>query len=296
MNSLLQAIKFEDEANQDNSLFNVISNKHRKNLTKFFWADMLYRIHSKKINNFFCLFIWGEQGTAKSGVGQLIMQVLYPNFKQNQVVFTNEQLRKRMQTLNQGESVLRDEFQKVFGEGSYQIQATIENYNRQLRERGNSFIYIQPDFIDLKNFHYYLRIIAFDENTRLVTAGLQNPMTNGYMGVVNFNLNPVWENEFWRKYKTRKNKFVDVVATNEYEKVDLTSIAIKIMKDESFSGCVQVTKKGLKLDMGFIKNVVYKKSPNLTTSQNNMIIQEIKYIFNQKKSIMEKEIYCKRGG
>jgi len=280
MYSLLQAIKFEDEANQDNSLFNVISRKHRKDLTRFFWADLLHRIHSQKINNFFCLFIWGEQGTAKSGVGQLIMQVLYPNFKQDQVVFTNEQLRTRMQSLKTGEAILRDEFQKVFGEGTYQLQATIENYARQLRDRQNSFVYIQPDYMDMKNFHYFLRTIAFDEDLRVVTAGLQNPMTNGYMGYVNFDLNPIWNNGFWKDYQKRKSKFVDVVATNEYEKLDLTNIGLEIMKLKEFKKCIVKTKSGdNKLDMGFCKNLVYKKSPNLTTSQNAMLVQEIKYLF-----------------
>jgi len=292
MYSLLQGIKFEDEANQDNSLFNVISKKHGKDLTKFFWADMIYRIHSKKINNFFCLFIWGEQGTAKSGVGQLIMQVLFPKLRQNQVVFTNEELRQRMETLEIGEGLLRDEFQKVFGEGSYQVQATIENYTRQLRDRGNSFVYIQPDFMDMKNFHYYIRTVAFDEDKKTVTAGLQNPMTNGYMGYVNFDLKPIWNNGFWQEYKKRKDKFVDIVATSEYQKVDLGAIAKRIMCLREFKGCIKTTKKGVKLDMGFVKNLVYKKSPNLTTAQNNMIVQEAKFIFESKKYDIEKKIFC----
>lgn len=282
MYSILQAIKFEDEANQDSSLFNVISRRHRKDMTKYFWADLIYRIHSKKINNFFCLFIWGEQGTAKSGVGQLIMQVLFPKFKIEQVVFTNEELRMKMETIEPGEALLRDEYQKVFGEGSYQIQATIENYTRQLRERGNSFIYIQPDFMDIKNFHYFLRIVAFDEDKRIATAGLQNPMTNGYMGYVNFDLNPIWNNDLYKAYSERKKSFVDVVATNEYDKIDLEAIGYKIMKQPEFTRCIKKSKKGYTLDMGLVKNLVYKKSPNLTTSQNMMLVQEIKAIFQFK--------------
>jgi hypothetical protein len=279
MYSVLQAIKFEDEADQDNSLYNVISRKHRKDLTRFFWADMIYRIHSKRINNFFCLFIWGEQGTAKSGVGQLIMQVLFPQFRIEQVCFTNEELRRKMFEIPKGEAILRDEFQKVFGEGTYQLQATIENYTRQLRDRGNSFIYIQPDFMDMKNFHFYLRTIAFDEQRRIVTAGLQNPMTNGYMGYVNFDLNPIWNNGFWRQYQERKNQFTDVVVTNQYEKVDITGIARIIMKDKLFKSCIVSNDKGDKLDMGMVKNIVYKLSPNLTTGQNNMLVHEIKYLY-----------------
>lgn len=291
MYSILQAIKFEDEAQQDNSIFNVISRKHRKDLTRYFWGDLLYRVYSKKINNFFCLFIWGEQGTAKSGVGQLIAQTIFPKFRQDQVVFSNEELRQKMKALKVGEGLLRDEFQKTFGEGTYQLQATIENYTRQLRERGNSFIYIQPDFMEMKNFHYYLRIIAFDEDLRIATAGLQNPMTNGYMGCVNFNLNPIWNNEFWKGYNKRKVSFVDDVATNNYEKVDLNEIALEMMEQEEFIKCIFRKKDGdLRLDMGGVKNLVYKYSPNLTTGQNNMISQEIKLEFNYKKDEFEKAI------
>lgn len=286
MRSILQLIKFEDEANQDNSLFNVISKKHRKNMTNYFWADLIYRVHSKKINNFFCLFIWGEQGTAKSGVGQLIMQVLFKNFSQEQVVFTNEALREKMNKIEKGEALLRDEYQKVFGEGSYQLQATIENYARQLRERGNSFIYIQPDYMEIKNFHYFIRTIHFDENKRLVTAGLQNPSTNAYLGYVDFNLNPIWNNDFWKEYEKRKKEFVDVVSTNTYSKLDTYKIAKEIITNnkEFISKCYEIKNKKIKAKTSLIRLLVFKKSPNLTTAQNSMIVQEIKFILENERT------------
>lgn len=278
--NVLKTLKFQDEANQDSSLFNVISQKNAKDLTRFFWGDLLYRVHSTKVNNFFCIFIWGEQGTAKSGIGQLINQVLFPDtFKINNVAFSNEELRQRMMTLKFGEAVLRDEFQDTFGEGSYQLKATIDNYTRQLRERKNSFTYIQPDFVDMNNFHYYIRTIEFDEDRKEVLAGLQNPMTNAYMGFVRFNLRPVWNNGFWKQYRQKKKKFVEIVASNQYEKIDLSKIALDIMEKKEFVKCLKIKKNGdLTLDMGFVKNLVYKYSPNLTTSQNNMLAQEMKLL------------------
>jgi hypothetical protein len=292
MFSILQRIKFEDEANQDNSLFNVISKKYGKNVTQYFWSDMFYRVYSNLINNFFCIFIWGEQGTAKSGIGQLIALTLFPDFDISQVAFTNEELRNMVSEIEPNKAVLRDEFQKTFGEGTYQLQATIENYARQLRDRQNSFIYIQPDFMDMKNFHYYLRTISFDEKDKIVTAGLQNPSTNGYIGYVLFDLKPFWNCAFWQKYKIKKDKFVDIVASNSYDKLDLNKLAIKMMENKDFHRCVETmkNKNDVKLNMSGVKNLVYKLSPNLTTGQNNMLTQEIRLIFQETKKEYMKNV------
>lgn len=290
MKSILNTIKFEDEANQDASLFNVISNKHGKDMTRFFWGDLMYRVYSNKINNFFCIFIWGEQGTAKSGIGQVIHQTIFPDFCSEYVAFSDEELRRIMNEIPPFMPILRDEFQEAFGDGSHQLRATTDNYTRQLRERGNSFIYIQPDFTDMKNFHYYLRTIHFDEVTKEVIAGLQNPMTNGYMGYVRFNLQPYWNNKLWMDYKAKKKLFVEKVATNMYDKIDLTKIGLGIMDLEDFSKAIQQTKRGIKLDMGLVKNLVFKNSPNLTISQNNMIAQEIKMLFSDNKIAYENDI------
>lgn len=280
--STLQAIKFEDEANQDNSLYNVISNENSKDMTKFFWSDLIKRVYGQRINNFFCLFIWGEQGTAKSGVGQLIAQTLFPDFDAWQIAMSNEHIRKIMNNLPPRKLLLRDEFQKSFGEGSYQLQATIENYARQLRDRQNSFIYIQPDYTNMSNFHFYLRTINFDPENKIVRCALQNPMTNGYLGFVDFNLNPIWENELWEKYQKVKMSFVDTVATNMYDKLDLEEIGNGIIDLPEFRRVITITKKGQsKIISGALKNLVYAKSPNLTTSQNNMVAEQIKVIFSE---------------
>ena len=280
MKSILQKIKMEDEANQDASLFNVISNKHSKNMTRFFWSDCLERIYGSKMNNFICIFIWGEQGTAKSGVGQLIAQTLFPDFSIDYIAMSNEHIRKIMKDLPPRRLLLRDEFQKAFGDGTYQLQATIDNYARQLRDRENSFIYIQPDYTNMTNFHYYLRAIFFDIDKKMVRCGIQNPMTNGYMGYVDFNLAPIWENGLWKEYQEVKNKFVNQVALNTYDKLDLREISLEMMEIDEFRECITKTKKDYKIIKGALKNFVYKNSPNLTISQNNMLVEEIKLIFN----------------
>lgn len=264
-------IKLIDEY-EINPTFNRVMGKNAVNLSNLFWADLYQRLNNKNMNNFFTIFIFGEQGTFKSGIGLDIAQKLSINGFN--ITFSDEQLRNAVKHSEPGEIFIRDETQKTYGIGSEQLISNIENFVYQLRERQNSFIFICPENIAPAGFHYYLRTLFVIEELKLVKCAVINPKTNNYLGYIWFDLRESWDNEIWKQYKGMKNKFLNQVISNDYDKFSIEEYAEELLSKESFNLDDYRDNKGIIIPQ-FIKNYVYQNSGNLTNDLMKMVYNHI---------------------
>lgn len=267
-------LKYIDELNINPTFSRVIMPSKSVNLFTYFWDDLKARIYSKTMNNFYCIFIYGEQGTAKSGIGlALATELLRKNTKMH-ITFDDSQLIKKVASSRPGDTFIRDETQKSFGVGTLQMQSNIENFVYQLRERRNNFIFICPENLKPNGFHHYIRCILFHEELMMVKTALINPKTNNYLGYVWFDLRDHWNNKVWRDYKNQKETFLSNVVENKYDKFNSQEIAEEIFNHKEFDITLLQDNNGI-IQPSWVKDYVYEVVGNLTSEQTKMVYRKL---------------------
>ena len=205
-------MKYEQLLEDDISFEAVLE----KPLDDLFWEDMDIRVKGS-INNFFVLSIFGEQGTGKSGIAQLIMQRYIPDFQAKNIVFTNNELKEAVERSKEGDSFIKDETPFQYGAGSKIDEQVLHNFVNQLRASGNNFIMINPTRINFAGCHYMIHSLLFDDKKKTVLCGILETTNFRYLGSVTFDLKPLWENKLYRDYKKRKKIFLDKAKSQSQE-------------------------------------------------------------------------------
>lgn len=165
--------KLEDDI--QNNLFNqefnelhlrwIFINPETGKKTPAFTNDFLYAI-STRIYNFshINLFIFGPTDSGKSEGAQSLADYYKTEFYKIQnievdipIMFSDADLDDVSPTLGYGSMVIRDESSNVTGDDSGILKTKIGNLIRAIRIEQNSFIYVNPDIIEVPLVDYYLR-------------------------------------------------------------------------------------------------------------------------------------------
>lgn len=268
MISELMMRRYDQYLQEDASFKNVL----KVDLTRQFWDDMDKRVNDS-INNFFVLFVFGEQGSAKSGVAQSIMQRYNPGFCAENIVFSNRELIERIKDSREGDCYIKDEMPLQYGSGSMIDQKMIQNFIAQMRASRVNFIFINPTRVNVQGCHYLLHTLLFDEKERKVRAGILDSYYFRYLGFVDFDLKPIWNNRLWQDYVRVKDAFLEQTKKQDYISLDLTKSARLVINHERFQRCL--SPKG-KLVSGYVRNLITELFPNIGIERQKSIYFKVK--------------------
>lgn len=100
-----------------------------------------------------------------------------------------------------------------------------------------------------------------------------------YYGFFQWDIIPLsnlkWK-DVWDKYSLIKQNFQRVAMAQQISSMAFEEYAQEIMESEDFPNCWRNTKRGLVIDTPIAKNIIYKKYPDLTEAERNMILSELK--------------------
>ncbi len=155
---------FNQEFNQPHLLWIFIDPETGKNTSEI-TGDMLDAISTRIYNySHVNLFIFGPTDSGKSegaqGLGDYYQKEFYRLHKLNvkiPITFSDADIDDIAPMLEYGSMVIRDESSSVTGDDSGILKTKIGNLIRAIRIEQNSFIYVNPDVIEVPLVDYYLR-------------------------------------------------------------------------------------------------------------------------------------------
>jgi len=224
------------------------------------------------------LWVFGETGSGKSTITFELAKVKDSDFNASKVVFDNTTLKQRVSESKEGDSIVRDETTRDFGEGSGQMLATIQDLTETLRKRRNSFFLLSPVIKGVPFVNYYLEVLQSSVNLEkesiaqaiknglkeiVFRVGVQTP-DNRYLGyiLVTSKVN----NPIYTEYVKHKDEFLELMAKGEKTSgLDYTAEAKKIL---SVINLEDYRKKGER------ENFI-KQNTNFTTGQCKSIHIEL---------------------
>lgn len=273
---------------QNSSLMQVI--KSRKDVTEEMTEDINHRLEGS-INNFVTIFIKGEQGTQKSSAGISLAQKFDPTFNIERINFTYDEFTDKFKNSMPKTFHQLDEEVFKYGTGSQRVVNEMQTLIETLRKRQNSMIVVSPElkYFPEELFTYVLEtfdnaiIVTCPRNkkpheTRLCLCDKEHnyevkeayvrtvvKKEGQYLGF--YILKIEWNTPLWQEYSRRKDDFNEKVKDQTHIKTDFEKMADKILNDpeaEDYRNNRQ------------LKLLIYKKHPNITTAEAEMIIQAIK--------------------
>jgi len=155
---------FNQEFNEPHLLWIFIDPETRRK-TPPMTEDILNAISTRIYNvSHVNIFIFGPTDSGKSegaqGLGDYYIKEMYrlQGLRVKiPIAFSDADIEDISPTLEYGSMVIRDESSSVSGDDSGILKAMIGNLIRAIRVEQNSFIYVNPDIIDVPLVDYYLR-------------------------------------------------------------------------------------------------------------------------------------------
>lgn len=255
----MQLLKFREYAKQNPTFKKAFTN----DITPAFSEELAYRTNGKKENHI-VLFIHGETGTLKSSAAQVLAQKIQPDFRAEQIVFTNPGIRELMPTLGTKTVIIRDESPKDYGIGSGRSAQQVQEYAETLRQEEKSLIFIRPVDEYFPSAHFKLRTIDHSSDFRFVRLGVLEPHSNRYLGFIVVEITP--NNALWNAYQLRKKDFLKRVLNEDMAQMDYAVKAKAITEREDYP--LAKNKKDLKL-------LIVKEFPRLTIAEIDLILSEL---------------------
>ena len=156
---------FNQEFNEPHLLWIFIDPDTKKN-TPPFTNELLFAISTRIFNkSHIILFVFGPTNSGKSEFSQAIAQYYKSEFYRLlnihitvHIGFSDADLSDLFPILGYGHFVIRDESSSVSGEDSGLLKERVGNLIRVIRAHQNSFIYVNPDVIEVPLVDYYIRI------------------------------------------------------------------------------------------------------------------------------------------
>lgn len=103
-----------------------------------------------------------------------------------------------------------------------------------------------------------------------------------YYGYFQWDITPLSDPRwslFWKEYSVMKTDFQRVAIAQQTQQANFEDYAQELVDSEEFQKCFKEFKNGTRsLDSGLVRNLVYKRFPDLTNQERDMIFAEIKMI------------------
>lgn len=156
---------FNQEFNDPSLLWIFIDPKTGKK-TPPFTNELLFAISTRILNkSHIFLFLFGPTNSGKSEFAQAIAKYYKSEFYRLLRIhiivhfgFSDADLDDLFPNLGYGHIVIRDESSSVSGEDSGLLKTRIGNLIRVIRAHQNSFMFVNPDVVDVPLVDYYIRI------------------------------------------------------------------------------------------------------------------------------------------
>ncbi|GAH76857.1 unnamed protein product, partial [marine sediment metagenome] len=156
---------FNQEFNQPHLLWIFIDPQTKKK-TPPFTNELLFAISTRILNkSHINLFVFGPTNSGKSEFAQATAKYYKSEFYRLLRIhiivhfgFSDADLDDLFPNLGYGHIFIRDESGGVSGEDSGLLKVRIGNLIRIIRAHQNSFIYVNPDLIEVPLVDYYIRI------------------------------------------------------------------------------------------------------------------------------------------
>lgn len=189
----------------------------KKDLTERFLSELKQR-------DSVVLWIFGGTGSGKSSLALSLALDTDPCMSADRVAFDNSELEAVIKESGQGDSIIRDETVKDFGEGSDQLLSMVQDATETLRKRRNSFFLLSPVIKGVPFVHFYLEVLQ--SNVALERGMLSREIKKGLkhiwfrVGVWSDDQKPLGfitrsvevNNKLFLDYELKKDDFVKAMA------------------------------------------------------------------------------------
>jgi len=105
-----------------------------------------------------------------------------------------------------------------------------------------------------------------------------------YYGYFQWDVTPLTDPHwklFWKEYSVMKTDFQRIAIAQQTQMANFEEYAQEIVDSEEFIKCFVERKNGEKvLQSGLLRNLIYKRYPDLTHNERSMIFSEVKLIIN----------------
>ncbi|MHA1746151.1 MAG: hypothetical protein ACTSWW_09130 [Promethearchaeota archaeon] len=225
--------------------------------------------------NHVILNTFGFTGSWKSGLNIEIGRLMDETFSAEKIAFSDNEFLGLVKKAHPKDFVLRDEITKEYGIGSGRQNAFIVMQTETLRANQVSMGFVSPTLKPIDTAHYILHSIGHndfavdDENNPIepifVLAGVQNPMTQNYLGGIVVEIE--WMNKVWKQYWEKKKDFLDNVRKRHFSKANFFEMAGKVIENPKAE---------------FVKTkyewmvLIQTEFPDLTTEEVKMLYATIK--------------------
>jgi len=271
--------------------FKQIWRRRRKEIINHEIEQTIHRRLTGIIENFVTILIRGFQGSFKSSLGLEFGKRTDPEFTAEQVAFLYQEFKELLNQSKAGQSFQLDEEVFIHGVGSQRIVEEIQSIIETLRKRKNSMIIVSPQdkYFPEEIFTFVLETIDFcmlgtcKENKELhevrdCEQGIEETehevkkayvrlvvkKSNIYMGFYIQEIN--WNDDLWKEYSKKKDVWLEIAKTQEFQKLDYEEEAKKILARPETNE--YKSKKDLRL-------LLEKLKPNLTIGEKELLINEI---------------------
>jgi hypothetical protein len=272
--------------------------KKRKDVT----GEVRFEISKRtkgSINNFITLFITGEQGKMKSTFAiSIATEYDETGYNVDRIKFNYDEFKRGIDKSNPKEWYQLDEEVFKHGTGSRRLLNEIQTLIETLRKRQNSMIIVSPElkYFDEKLFTFVLEML---DNRVIVTCPHnQKPhemrtcecdMKNNYKVLhaearalvkrqgqyIGYCIFPIeWDTELWKEYNVKKDDFMEKTKSGHANENEYNRIAEELLAREDASFYLR-KKKSMKL-------FVMTHYPNLTTEENNLIVEAMSILMDKR--------------
>ncbi len=234
------------------------------NMNNTFFGDLRYRqaFGKNSVNS-----IFGSTGGGKSFAGMYIAQMMKADWTCKDLYFSDDDIIQALSVCPEGTINMKDEQIEMFGEGSKQQEAVLENIEATVRIRQISLIYCSPK-LKLHNNHYSLEVFYDWHESRKATALwlYKDNETENPIGWIMTRL----PNIDFTEYRKRKLEFVDAVRRQEVGSGEVIKRNAERFLSSNYMGALATIKE---IKTAFKTDPMFDQ--NLTVGQIDTIVSYI---------------------
>jgi len=168
--------------------------------------------------------------------------------------------------------------------------ARLQNLMDTVRQRQICLITCGVEEYNMHFTTYHLQRVQESSDDYLpkkrVRFGVYDDKRDLYYGYFQWDLIPLSDPKWkflWDKYSKIKQNFQRVAIAQQISSMAFEEYAEEIMACDDFEHCWHISKNGTKIDTGLLKNVIYKRYPDLTEHERSMILSEVRMMSQRRR-------------
>lgn len=169
----------------------------------------------------------------------------------------------------------------------------LQNLVDTCRQRQICFITCGVEQYDMSFTTYSFKRIQESHDDYLpkkrVRYGVYDDDKHIYYGYFQWDIIPLTDqfwNNFWKEYSKFKTNFQRVAISQQTQSQNYEEYAQEIIESDEFVKCFKITKQGNKImQASLVRNLIYKRFPDLTQQDRDNILAEIKMILYEEEEL-----------